>query len=81
MNLITLGGAQGLKPRRIDWFCDLGRWPMTLVMLTTTFTEHTLHALYTHTARPWGWSSSRPHFTTSLWEAGVQPVQKRQGLD
>ena len=82
MNLITLGGAQGLKPRKnwlVLWFGSF--WPMTLVMLTTTFTEHTLHALYTHTARPWGWSSSRPHFTTSLWEAGVQPVQKRQGLD
>jgi len=26
-------------------------------------------------------SSSLSHFTATLWEAGIQPVQKRQGLD
>lgn len=76
VNLITLGGAQGLKPRRnllVLWFglfC-----PMMLVMLTATFTEHKLYALYTHTARPWGRSSSLPHLTTSLWEAGEAQLQ------
>lgn len=28
-----------------------------------------------------GPSLSLSHFTATLWEAGIQPVQKRQGLD
>lgn len=68
MNLITLGGSQGLEPRedlQVLWSGLF--WPKLLPTLTT-FTEHMLCALYTHhgIARPQSLSPSLPHFATSL---------------